>query len=95
MRSLWDTGNFVVQQTNTAMRFYALTFDKVVIRFYLMMGVVLLGMFSGYYAIALLALPIFLSAILGISFRPETPAATESKVLPMATAKEDSLEKAA
>ncbi|WP_116108636.1 hypothetical protein [Lewinella sp. IMCC34191] len=77
------------------MRFYAITFDKVVIRFYLMMGVVLLGMFSGYYAIALLALPIFLSAILGVSFRAETTAATESKVLPMAAARESSLEKAA
>ncbi|WP_116125433.1 hypothetical protein [Lewinella sp. IMCC34183] len=50
------------------MRFYAITFDKVVIRFYLMMAVVLIGMFSGYYAIALLALPLFLSAILGIQF---------------------------
>ena len=53
------------------MRLYAITYDKVVIRFYLMMGCVLLGMFSGYYAIALLALPLFLSAILGVSFKQE------------------------
>jgi hypothetical protein len=57
------------------MRFYAITFDKVLIRFYLMMGVVLLGMFSGIYAIALLALPLFLSAILGIEFSAPAPIA--------------------
>jgi hypothetical protein len=56
------------------MRFYAITFDKVLIRFYLMMGVVLLGMYSGIYAIALLALPLFLSAILGIEFSAPAPA---------------------
>ena len=51
------------------MRFYAITFDQVIIRFYAMMAAVLIGMFSGYYAIAFLALPLFLSAILGIQFR--------------------------
>ncbi|PPK87618.1 hypothetical protein CLV84_0564 [Neolewinella xylanilytica] len=77
------------------MRFYAITFDKVVIRFYLMMGVVLLGMFSGYYLIAGLALPLFLSAVLGISFKPEVPVLADSKVLPLAKAKQGKLEKAA
>jgi|GEM_PF-910253 len=37
-------------------------------RFYLMMGVVIIAGFSGYWLIALLALPIFLSTIMGISF---------------------------
>lgn len=61
------------------MRFYAITFDKVIIRFYLMMGVVLLGMFSGVYAIAFLALPLFLSAILGVEFTmPGRKAATHA-----------------
>ena len=82
-------------QNESAMRFYAITFDKVVIRFYLMMAAVLIGMFSGYYAVAFLALPLFLSAVLGISFKPESPAATTSKVLPMRKAKSDSLDQAA
>ncbi len=77
------------------MRFYAITFDKVVIRFYLMMGVVLLGMFTGIYALALLALPIFLSAMLGITFKAEEKAVSDSKVLPLAVAKNSKLDKVA
>jgi hypothetical protein len=64
------------------MRFYAITFDQVVIRFYLMMGVVLLGMFSGVYAIALLALPLFLSAILGLRFSTKPAPALAAKKAP-------------
>ena len=63
------------------MRFYAITFDKVVIRFYLMMAAVLVGMFSGYYAIAFLALPLFLSAILGVSFKSEPKEKQVTKVV--------------
>tara|TARA_R110000772_G_scaffold129549_1_gene237713 strand:+ start:258 stop:434 length:177 start_codon:yes stop_codon:yes gene_type:complete len=37
-------------------------------RFYAMMGVVIFAGFLGYWLIALLALPIFLSALMGISF---------------------------
>ena len=77
------------------MRFYAITFDKVVIRFYLMMAAVLLGMFSGYYAIAFLALPLFLSAVLGVSFSPEPRAEAESKVRPMTKGRSRQVDKAA
>ncbi len=56
------------------MRFFALSFDKVVLRFYLMMGVVIGGIFAGQAWTALLALPIFLSCALGLSFRPEPTA---------------------
>lgn len=51
------------------MKLFEATFDVILIRFYLMMGVVFVGVFSGMYAIAGLALPIFLSAILGVSFK--------------------------
>jgi hypothetical protein len=53
------------------MRFFALSFDKVLLRFFLMMACVIGGLFTGQPLIAILALPIFLSAVLGISFLPE------------------------
>jgi len=53
------------------MRFFALTFDKVLLRFFLMMACVIGGLFAGQPLIAILALPIFLSAVLGVSFLPE------------------------
>lgn len=53
------------------MRFFALTFDKVLLRFFLMMTCVIVGLFVGQPLLALLALPIFLSAVLGVSFLPE------------------------
>lgn len=56
------------------MRFFSLTFDKVVIRFFLMMALIIGGMFAGQPLIALLALPVFLSALLGVSFMPEQKA---------------------
>lgn len=40
-------------------------FAQTLIRYYLMMLVVIIGGFTGYWVIALLALPIFLSAIMG------------------------------
>ena len=65
------------------MRFFALTFDKVLLRFFLMMTCVIVGLFVGQPLIALLALPIFLSAILGVSFIPEAKkeAGTKAQVV--------------
>jgi len=48
-------------------------FGKIVIRFYLMMAVVLVAGFTGFWALGLLALPIFLTAILGFG-KKETQA---------------------
>jgi len=50
-------------------KFFNLNFGTVLLRFYLMMGVVIAAGFSGYWFFALLALPIFLSIMLGLSFR--------------------------
>ncbi len=61
------------------MRFFALTFDKVLLRFFLMMTCVIVGLFVGQPLLALLALPIFLSAILGVSFIPEAKKETGTK----------------
>ncbi len=63
------------------MRFFACTFDKVLIRFYLMMACVIGGLFAGQPLIAILALPLFLSAILGVSFLPEEKVVAEVKNL--------------
>jgi len=52
------------------MRFFALSFDKVILRFFLMMACVIVGLFSGQPLLALVALPLFLSALLGVSFMP-------------------------
>lgn len=53
------------------MRFFALTFDLILIRYYLMMAAVIIGVFTGQFWLAFFALPLFLSAILGISFKAE------------------------
>jgi hypothetical protein len=50
------------------LKVFGLNIITLVWRFYLMMGVVVIAGFSGYWLIALLALPIFLSTIMGISF---------------------------
>jgi len=48
--------------------FFNLSLGTVLLRFYFMMGVVIAAGFSGYWLIGLLALPIFLSIMLGITF---------------------------
>lgn len=85
------------------MRFYALPIHQLVLRFYLMMGIILLAGFSGYFLLGLLALPVFLSAMLGISFhlrpRPSEVAdpvpASRVVELPMAPTVETPVEQAA
>ncbi len=46
--------------------FLAISLDTMIMRFYLMMALAIIGGFSGYWGIALLALPVFLSTILGV-----------------------------
>lgn len=66
------------------MRFFACTFDSVLIRFFLMMACVIGGLFIGQPLVVFLALPLFLSALLGVSFLPESaPAAAEAKAINM------------
>lgn len=70
-----------VTNSQYPMRFFALSFDKIVIRYFLMMAFVIGGVFSGIYWLAGFALPIFLSAILGISFF--SAPAPEAKIKPL------------
>ena len=50
---------------------FDLSFGTIILRFYLMMGVVIVAGFSGYWLIAFLALPIFLSIMMGVSFQKD------------------------
>ena len=60
------------------MRPFAASLDVTLIRFYFMMAVVFIGLFSGYYLIAGLALPIFLATLLGLSFKKEVQIKTKN-----------------
>ena len=48
------------------MKFLAIDLSTFLVRFYLMMMVVILAGFTGMWGLAFLALPIFLSAVLGV-----------------------------
>lgn len=51
------------------LRFFELNFGSVLLRFYLMMAVIIIAGFSGHWLFAMLALPIFISIMLGVSFK--------------------------
>ncbi len=53
---------------------FNLSIGTVILRFYMMMGVVIIAGFSGYWSIAFLALPIFLSIMMGITFTKDDEA---------------------
>lgn len=50
------------------MKFFELEIDKIIIRYYLMMAAVIVPFLIGVPLLAILALPIFLSALMGIKF---------------------------
>ncbi|PHI19149.1 hypothetical protein CEQ90_14665 [Lewinellaceae bacterium SD302] len=58
----------VYKKTTYTMEFFTLSIDKIVFRYFLMMAAVIVGVFTGQFWLAALGLPIFLSAILGLSF---------------------------
>ncbi len=51
------------------MEFYSLSFDKVILRFYLMMAIVIGSFFAGYPVLAILSVPVFLSIMAGVTFK--------------------------
>ena len=65
------------------MKPFGVSFATIVIRFYLMMAVVIVSVFSGMYWLTVLALPVFLSAMLGVrlfnSPKKETQATVANK----------------
>ena len=75
------------------MKSFKLDIAGLVLRFYLMMAVVLIGGFTGQWWIAIFALPIFLSAMMGITVGKEKTA--KDNVVRMKTEKEEGLKKIA
>jgi hypothetical protein len=61
------------------MQYFNISLVTVMIRFYLMMGVVIGSLFAGLPWLCILALPIFLSVILGVNFKKETTKQTVHK----------------
>ena len=64
------------------MKLFELSLQGMIVRFYLMMTVVIAAGFSGYWAFALLALPIFISGMVGLTFN--TSKKTDSSIKPVA-----------
>ncbi|MEL6657085.1 MAG: hypothetical protein AAFY48_12140 [Bacteroidota bacterium] len=58
------------------MEFFSINIATVIIRFFLMMAVIIIGVFSGQWWLTVLGLPIFLSVMLGISFKRKQAQAT-------------------
>jgi hypothetical protein len=61
------------------MKFHHLNFATLLFRFYLMMAAVIIGFFAGIPWLAFLALPIFMSALMGIEFKKGTAFMRKSK----------------
>ena len=60
------------------MEFFNINIATVIIRFFLMMAVIIAGVFTGQWWLTVLGLPIFLSVMLGISFQKKQETATTS-----------------
>ena len=50
------------------MKMFEANFGTIILRYYLLMAVIVAAFFSGYYFLALLAVPIFISALMGTKF---------------------------
>jgi hypothetical protein len=50
------------------MKLFQVSFSSLIMRFYLLMLIVIVAGFSGYWMIGLLALPVFFTALMGIQF---------------------------
>jgi type IV secretory pathway TrbL component len=66
-----------------AMKLFELSFDKLLIRFYLIMLIVIVAGFTGLWWLAFLALPVFFSALMGMTINKKVtiqhrPQAAES-----------------
>ena len=59
------------------MTFFTASLQTVLIRYYLMMAVIIVSFLVGYPILALLAFPIFISAIAAISIKKETKKASQ------------------
>ena len=74
------------------MNMFSLGIGAVVVRFFLMMAVIIVGVFAGMPWLTFLGLPIFLSALLGVSF--SNPSKAEAKTGRIHIRKESQIKKA-
>ena len=51
------------------MKMFDLSISSIILRFYLMMGLVILGVLAKFWVLILLSLPVFLSIMMGISLK--------------------------
>ena len=58
------------------MKLFSLNFASLILRFYLLMAIIIGAYFLGYPILAFLALPVFISAMMGIKFTRTKKAAT-------------------
>ena len=65
------------------MQMFKLSFEAVMIRYYLMMAAVIIAGFVGNWWIALLALPIFLSCLTGLTFGRKSDETTDLRNEPV------------
>lgn len=62
------------------MKMFETSFENVIYRFALMMTIVLVAISAGAAYLAILAVPVFLSALLGIKFEFKTAKVKEAKI---------------
>lgn len=63
------------------MKYFDLSIGTLVLRFYLMMAVIIIAGFVGSWWLSILALPIFLSCVLGLNFKKTKPTSDKTKVV--------------
>ena len=61
------------------MEFFSISVSTIILRFFLMMAVIIVGVFVGQYWLAALGLPIFLSVMLGLGTKSKAVATKASK----------------
>ena len=71
---------------------FSLSIGGVVIRFFLMMAVIIAGVFTGMHWLTILGLPIFLSALMGVSLN--SPATAEAKTSQIKVTDKSTMKKA-
>ncbi len=76
------------------MNMFSLGIGGVVVRFFLMMAIIIVGVFAGMPWLTVLGLPIFLSALLGVSFVKPKSAVQQPKTSQMTVEGPVSLKKA-
>ncbi|MEL6668639.1 MAG: hypothetical protein AAFP08_06690 [Bacteroidota bacterium] len=78
---------------NQDMTCFNISLTTVLLRFYLMMAIVLIAGFSGMWWLAIFALPVFLSIMIGVQFKPAKKNATETNITNKVTLKPNTKER--